>query len=59
MVANQGTIPVREDVKIDPKFNLPSPKAALEKGIKVNYLEIIDSKEKIVKEFTELMQVKK
>ena len=59
MVANQGTIPVREDVKIDPKFNLPSPKAALEKGIKVNYLDIIDSKEKIVKDFTELMQVKK
>lgn len=59
LVANQGTIPVREDVKIDPKFQLPSPKAALEKGIKVNYLEIIDSKEKIVKDFTELMQVKK
>lgn len=59
LVANQGTIPVREDVKIDPKFQLPSPKEALKKGIKVNYLEIIDSKEKIVKEFTELMQVKK
>ena len=59
MVANQGTIPVREDVKIDPKFGLVSPKTAIEKGIKVNYLEIIDSKEKIVKEFTELMQVKK
>lgn len=59
LVANQGTIPVREDVKIDPKFQLPSPKEALEKGIKVNYLEIIDSKEKIVKDFTELMQVKK
>lgn len=59
MVANQGTIPVREDVKIDPKFGLPTPKEALEKGIKVNYLDIIDSKEKIVKDFTELMQVKK
>ena len=59
MVANQGTIPVREDVKIDPKFGLVSPKVAIEKGIKVNYHDIIDSKEKIVKEFTELMQVKK
>ena len=59
MVANQGTIPVREDVKIDPKFGLVSPKTAIEKGIKVNYLDIIDSKEKIVKDFTELMQVKK
>ncbi|WP_405380267.1 ABC transporter substrate-binding protein [Phascolarctobacterium sp.] len=59
LVANQGTIPVREDVKIDPKFQLPSPKEALAKGIKVDYHEIIDSKEKIVKDFTELMQVKK
>ena len=59
LVANQGTIPVREDVKIDPKFQLPSPKEALKKGIKVNYLEIIDSKEKTVKEFSDLMQVKK
>ncbi len=59
IVANQGTIPVREDVKMDPKYNLPSPKAAYEKGIKVNYLEIIDSKEAIVKDFTELMQIKK
>lgn len=59
MVANQGTIPVREDVTIDPKYNLPAPKVALEKGIKVNYHDIIDSKEQIVKDFTELMQVKK
>ena len=59
LVANQGTIPVREDVKIDPKFQLPSPKEALAKGIKVDYHEIIDSKEKIVKDFTDLMQVKK
>jgi iron(III) transport system substrate-binding protein len=59
MVADQGTIPVREDVKIDPKFQLPSPKVALQKGIKVNYLEIIDAKEKTVKEFSDLMQVKK
>ena len=59
LVANQGTIPVREDVKIDPKFQLPSPKEALAKGIKVDYHEIIDSQEKIVKDFTDLMQVKK
>ena len=59
LVANQGTIPVREDVKIDPKFQLPSPKEALAKGIKVDYHEIIDSKEKIVKDFTDLLQVKK
>ena len=59
LVANQGTIHVREDVTIDPKFQLPSPKEALAKGIKVDYHEIIDSKEKIVKDFTDLMQVKK
>ena len=31
LVAQQGTIPVREDVEIPAKFNLPAPKEALEK----------------------------
>ncbi len=59
MVAAQGTIPVREDVAIDPKFKLLAPKAALEKSIKIDYNEVINSKEAIVKKFSEIMQVKK
>lgn len=59
MVAEQGTIPVREDVKIPEKFNLPAPKDALAKSIKIDYHEVIDSKEAIVKRFSDIMQVKK
>lgn len=59
MVAAQGTIPVREDVKLDPKFKLLAPKEALAKSIKIDYHEVINSKEATVKKFSEIMQVKK
>lgn len=59
MVAAQGTIPVREDVKLDPKFKLLPPKEALAKSIKIDYHEVINSKEATVKKFSEIMQVKK
>ncbi len=58
-IALEGTIPVREDVEIPKEFQLPAPKAALEKSIKINYLEVVDSKEAIVKKFSEIMQTKK
>lgn len=58
-VAEQGTIPVREDVEIPAKFNLPKPKEALAKSIKIDYNEVIDSKEAIVKKFSDIMQMKK
>lgn len=35
LVAKQGTIPVREDVEIPAKFNLPAPKAALENPLRL------------------------
>ena len=59
MVAAQGTIPVREDVKLDPKFKLLAPKEALAKSIKIDYHEVINSKEATVKKFSDIMQVKK
>ncbi len=58
-IALEGTIPVRDDVTIPAEFKLPAPKAALEKSIKINYLEVVDSKEAIIKKFTEIMQTKK
>lgn len=58
-VAEQGTIPVREDVKIPAKFNLPAPKEALEKSIKINYEDAIKTKEDTIKKFTDIMQMKK
>lgn len=59
LVAQQGTIPVREDVEIPAKFKLPAPKDALAKAIKVDYNEAVKTKEATIKKFSEIMQVKK
>lgn len=59
LVAEQGTIPVREDVTIPAKFNLPAPKEALAKSIKINYTEAVKTKEATIKKFSDIMQIKK
>ena len=59
LVAEQGPLPVREDVTIPAKFNLPAPKEALAKSIKINYTEAVKTKEATIKKFSEVMQMKK
>lgn len=54
-VSDAGTVPVRTDVKQDPKFHLPTPQDALKNGIKVVYTEILPHKEATIKEFTEII----
>ena len=58
IIAGEGTLPVRTDVEIPASFNLPNPEEALNRAIKINYLEIMASKEATVKRFTEIMQGK-
>lgn len=58
-IAEEGTIPVRQDVKMPEKFQLPSPKDALAKAIKINFAEAVASKENTIKKFADIMQVKK
>lgn len=59
-VAKQGTIPVREDVKLPNEYyTLLTPKAAVEKSMKIDYVEAVKTKEATIKKFTDLMQVKK
>ncbi len=55
-VAEAGTVPVRPDVKIPEKYNLPSPTTAFESGIKINYTDILSRKESTVKKFSELFR---
>ena len=60
MVAAQGTIPVREDVKMPNKyFKLPTPKEALAKSIKINYTEALKTQQQTKDKFAQIMQVKK
>lgn len=55
-VADAGTVPVRRDVNMPERYNLPSPEDALNNGIKVNYSEVLDNKEEIVKKFSQLFK---
>jgi len=59
IVADEGTLPVRADVPLPTRFNIPAPTDAMKRAMKVNYMDIIDAKEKNVKRFTEAMQGKK
>lgn len=55
-VADAGTVPVRNDVKIPEKYNLPSSEDALNNGIKVVYTEILPKKDETVQKFSELFK---
>ena len=56
MVANAGTVPVRRDVQMPEKYNLPNPEDALNNGIKINYAEVLEQKDEIVKKFSNLFK---
>ena len=58
IIAAEGTLPVRSDVNIPAKFNLPKPQDALTRGIKVDYPKMIVVKEETIKKFTDIMQGK-
>ena len=55
-VADAGTVPVRTDVKMPEKYNLPNPEIALNTGIKVKYTEILPQKEETIRKFSELFK---
>ena len=55
-VADAGTVPVRTDVVMPEKYNLPAPEVAFKSGIKINYTEILPHKEETVKKFSELFK---
>lgn len=55
-VANAGTVPVRTDVEIPEKYNLPTPEQALKNSIKINYVEILPHKEDTIKKFSNLFK---
>ena len=56
MVANAGAVPVRSDVDMPEKYNLPTPEDALNNGIKINYSEVLENKDETVKKFSNLFK---
>ncbi len=59
LIAGEGTLPVRSDVKSPAKFKLPEPADALKRSIKINYVEMMASKETTIKKGTDILQGKK
>ena len=55
-VAEAGTVPVRRDVKMPERYNLPAPEDAIKNGIKINYSEVLEQKDDIVKKFSNLFK---
>ncbi len=57
IIAAEGTIPVRNDVPIPAKFNLPSAGIALQRAIPINYNEL-PPKEEVVSRLQSIMKPK-
>ena len=55
-VADAGTVPVRKDVQMPEKYNLPDPELALNTGIKVKYTDILPHKEETIRKFSALFK---
>ncbi|MBR6712385.1 MAG: ABC transporter substrate-binding protein [Selenomonadaceae bacterium] len=55
-VAEAGTVPVRRDVKMPERYNLPNPEDALANGIKINYSDVLDKKDDTIKKFSNLFK---
>jgi iron(III) transport system substrate-binding protein len=56
IIANEGTLPVRTDVKTPEKYKLPPADEAIRRSIKADYPQMMADKEATIKKFTEIMQ---
>ena len=59
IIAAEGTLPVRNDVALNPDLPISDPEEAVKRSIKIDYLELIAEKQATVKKFTDIMQGKK
>lgn len=59
LIAGEGTLSVRPDVKSPEQLKLPAAADALKRSIKIDYLKMMDSKKETIKKFTDTLQGKK
>lgn len=59
LIAAEGTLSVRPDVKSPAKYKLPEAADALKRSIKIDYVKMMATKEATIKKFTETLQGKK
>ena len=58
LVAGEGTLSVRTDIEYPEGFMLPAPDEVLKRAIKIDYIEMMDTKEQTLKRFTDTLQGK-
>ena len=58
IIVEEGTLPVRADVKVPARFKMPTPEDAVKRGIKVDYPRMSAVKEESIKKFSDIMQAK-
>ena len=56
IIANEGTLPVRADIKVPERFKLPPVEEAMKRAMKIDYQQIMSEKEATIKKFTDIMQ---
>jgi iron(III) transport system substrate-binding protein len=59
VIASEGTLPVRNDVKLAPGLPIASAEEAVKRSIKVDYKSLEDEKQTTIKRFTDTLQGKK
>ncbi len=59
IVAAEGTLPVRNDVKLNPGLPVSSPEEAVKRSIKIDYVKLMAEKQATTRKFTDIMQGKK
>ena len=56
IIAEEGTLPVRSDVEVPAKFQLPAVADAMKRAIPIDYKQMMAEKEATIKKFTDIMQ---
>jgi len=56
IIASQGMLPVRSDVAMPDRYNLPSVADAVKRAAKIDYPHLLAEREAIIKRFAETMQ---
>ncbi|MDR1856562.1 MAG: ABC transporter substrate-binding protein [Desulfovibrio sp.] len=58
IVASEGTLPVRSDVKLHPALKVASPEEAVKRSIPIDYNALKTEKQTTIKKFTDMLQGK-
>lgn len=59
LIASEGTLSVRPDVKSPERLKLPESADALKRSIKIDYVQMMAGKQSTIKKFTDTLQGKK